>query len=130
MQKLCRPVANSLTPSCNPVESSDDELALHIQGREILRLYDRPDTPFIAAQWRHALRDANVTEAFDAKRLLRILLTLRTTEDAPLRDRILALDQEITALDATIATREAALNAIIYRLYRLTPEEIATVEAG
>lgn len=52
-------------------ESSDDELALHIQGREILRLYDRPDTPFIAAQWHHALRDANVTEAFDAKRLIR-----------------------------------------------------------
>ncbi len=32
--------------------------------------------------------------------------------------------------DATIANRETALNTIIYRLYRLTPEEIATVEAG
>ncbi len=40
------------------------------------------------------------------------------------------LDHEITALDATIATRETALNTIIYRLYNLTPEEIATVEAG
>ncbi len=92
--------------------------------------YDRPDTPFIAAQWRYTLRDANVTEAYDGKRLLKDLLTLRTTTDTPLRDRILTLDAEITALDTTIATRETALNAITYRLYRLTPEEIATVEAG
>ena len=106
---------------------------LHINQpltNQAMRLYDRPDTPFIAAQWRHALRDANVTEAFDAKRLLRILLDLRTTEDAPLRTRILTLDQEILALDATIAQQETTLNTQIYRLYRLTPEEIATVEAG
>ncbi len=51
-------------------------------------------------------------------------------EPRHLRTRILALDQEITALDTTIAQQEQALNTIIYRLYRLTPEEIATVEAG
>jgi hypothetical protein len=37
---------------------------------------------------------------------------------------------EAAAQDATIATRETAHNAITYRLYRLTPEEVATVEAG
>ena len=47
-----------------------------------------------------------------------------------LRTRILTLDQEITALDTTIATQETTLNTQIYRLYRLSPEEIATVEAG
>jgi hypothetical protein len=131
LQTRCEQLDALLQPGVTlGIESSDDELALHIQGREILRLYDRSDTPFIAAQWRHALRDANVTEAFDAKRLLRILLDLRTTEDAPLRTRILALDHEITALDTTIAAQETALNTQIYRLYRLTPEEIATVEAG
>lgn len=112
------------------VTNTDDELALHLAGREALRLYDRPDTPFLAAQWRHALRDLNVTEAFNATRLLKLLLTLRTTPEPTLRDRILALDTEITTLDQTIATREAELNAIIYRLYRLTPEEVAMVEGG
>ena len=112
------------------IENTEDELILTIGGREALRLYDRPDTPFIAAQWGNSLRDTNVTEAFDAKRLIKILLDLRTTTDAPLRDRILTLDQEITALDATLATKESALNTLIYRLYRLTPEEIKTVEAG
>jgi hypothetical protein len=112
------------------VTNTDDELALHIGGREALRLYDRPDTPFLAAQWRHALRDLNVTEAFNAPRLIKLLLTLRTTPEPTLRDRILTLDQEITTLDQSIATREAELNAIIYRLYRLTPAEIAMVEGG
>jgi len=67
------------------------------------------DEPFLRAQW-----DAD----------------FRTFTDTPLRTRILALDAEITALDTTIAQQETTLNAIIYRLYRLTPEEIATVEAG
>jgi hypothetical protein len=112
------------------VTNTDDELALHIGGREALRLYDRLDTPFLAAQWRHALRDLNVTEAFNATRLLKHLLTLRATPEPTLRDRILALDSEITTLDQTIADREAALNGIIYRLYRLAPAEIAMVEGG
>jgi hypothetical protein len=112
------------------VTHTEDELALHIAGREALRLYDRPDIPFIAAQWRHALRNLNVTESFNSTRLLKHLLTLRATTEPPLRDRILALDTEITTLDQTIATREATLNAITYRLYHLTPEEIAMVEAG
>lgn len=47
-----------------------------------------------------------------------------------LRDRILALDSEITTLDQTIAERESSLNATIYRLYHLTPEEIAMMESG
>lgn len=93
-----------------------------------LRLCDRPDTPFIAAQWRHALRDLNVTEAFDAKRLLRLLLTLRTTTEPTLRDRIRTLDQEITTLDHTLASKEAELNAIIYKLYRVAQEEIGMVD--
>lgn len=112
------------------VENTGDDLILRIGGREALRLYDRPDTPLIAVQWRHALRDLNVTEAFDARRLQKLLLDLRATADAGLRDRLLALDAEIFALDATLAERESALNALIYRLYALTPEEIAMVEKG
>lgn len=112
------------------VTHTDDELALHIAGREVLRHYDRLHLPFTAAQWRHALRAVNVTEAFNATRLLKLLLTLRTTTEDTLRDRIVALDQEITTLDQTLATKEAELNAIIYQLYHLTPEEITMVEGG
>lgn len=112
------------------VTNTEDELAIHLSGREALRLYDKPYTAFIAAQWRHALRDLNITESFNAPRLLKLLLTLRTTNEQTLRDRILTLDSEITTLDQTIANKEAELNAIIYRLYGLTPGEIAMVEGG
>jgi hypothetical protein len=112
------------------VTNTEDELALHLSGREALRLYDKPYTAFIAAQWRHALRDLNITESFNAPRLLKLLLTLRTTNEQTLRDRILILDSEITTLDQTIAIKEAELNAIICRLYGLTPGEIAMVEGG
>ncbi|MDT8390162.1 MAG: Eco57I restriction-modification methylase domain-containing protein [Lentisphaeria bacterium] len=111
------------------VTNTDDELILNIGGYEVIHLFDKPDTPFIAAQWRHALRDVNVTEAFDGKRLIKRLLTLRTTTEQPLRDRILALDAEITGLDHTITEQEASLDTIIYGLYKLEPAEIAMIEA-
>lgn len=112
------------------VTNSEDELALFIQDREVLRLYDRPDTPFVAAQWRHALRDQHVTEAFDGKRLVGLLLNLHSTTEPALHARILTLDNEITKLENQIADQESELNASIYGLYGLTPEEIAMIEEG
>ena len=85
---------------------------------------------FDAFEWRHTLRDQNVSESYDAKRLLKQLLTLRQTTEEPLKQRILALDQEITNLDQTIAQKEFTLNQITYELYGLTPEEITMVEGG
>ncbi len=66
------------------VTNTEDEILLHINGREALHLFDKPDTPFLAAQWRHTLRDQNVTESYDAKRLIKQLLTLRQTTEEPL----------------------------------------------
>ena len=111
------------------VENTDAEIRLFIGGNEVLRLFDKPDTPFIAAQWRHALRDVRVTQAFDGKRLLRLLLNLRTTADTGLRDRIVALDAEIATLDGEIVDRESEINTLIYGLYKLEPDEIAMIEA-
>lgn len=120
---------NLLVPGAElEVTNTTDTLTLHIAGRDALRLYDKPDTPFIAAQWRQVLRDVNVTEAFNGQRLLRLLFDLRTTSDTGLRDRIIALDAEIMALDAEITTDESEMNALVYRLYRLTAEEISIVE--
>ncbi|NLE56018.1 MAG: restriction endonuclease subunit M, partial [Lentisphaerae bacterium] len=112
------------------VENTADDIRVTVNGSEALRVYDKPDTPFIAAQWRHALRDVTVTDAFNGKRLLRLLLNVRVTADHALRDRIVAIDADIAALDAKIAAAEQAINAVVYRLYQLTPEEIAMIEAG
>ena len=112
------------------VQNTDDELILLIGGRDALRLYDRPDTPFLRRPMASCPARPQRHRSLRCQTPLRLLLTLRTTTEATLRDRILALDAEITTLDQTIATREADLNALIYQLYRLSPEEIAMVEGG
>ncbi len=111
------------------VVNTHDTITVRIAGVDAMRLFDKPDTPFIAAQWRHALRTVNVTEAFNGQRLLNHLLDLRTTADATLRDRIVALDGEITALAVDIDTAESEMNTLVYTLYKLLPDEIKLIES-
>ncbi len=111
------------------VEHTDDELRLKIDDILVLELFDEPDTPFIAAQWRLATRDLNITEKFTAKKLASKLLALRKTSHSLLKDRLVSLDAEIVALDKQIAAAENAMNELVYGLYGLTKEEIAIVEA-
>ncbi|MEX2491446.1 MAG: TaqI-like C-terminal specificity domain-containing protein, partial [Nitrospirales bacterium] len=99
------------------IDNSEDEITLHINDRNALTLYDKPDTPFIAAQWHHTLRDKNVTEAYNGKKLLNDLLKLKTTPDHTLKTRILDLDREIRDLDQVITTKEHEMNEIVTGLY-------------
>ena len=109
------------------VSNTDDEIRLAINGATALELFDKPDTPLLAAQWCHALRGVRVTEAFDGKRLVKFLLTLRAIPDANLAASLLTIDRDLATLGQTIAAAETALNTLTYRLYRLTPAEIALV---
>jgi hypothetical protein len=112
------------------VENTDDEIRLRIDDCVVIEHFADPHTPFIAAQWRHAVRDLNVTEKFTAKRLVRKLLRLRSTSDADLREGLVALDGRITSLDARIATEEAEMNDLVYGMYGLSDEEVRLVEEG
>jgi len=112
------------------VENSDDELQLKIGDVVVLELFDELDTPFIAAQWRLATRNLNITEKFTAKKLAAKLLALRKTDHSALKERIITLDAEITELDKQIAAAEREMNDMVYGLYGLTDEEIAVVESG
>ncbi len=89
---------------------------------------DEQEAPFVAAQWRHKARRTNVTEKFDGKRLLGLLLKQRTTENAALRQQVIRLDAEIQALDQEIDQAETAMNRLTYRLYDLTEGQIRLVE--
>jgi hypothetical protein len=86
------------------------------------------EAAFVAAQWRHKVRQINVTEKFDGKRLTRQLLALRKTANDALRRQVIELDTELQDLDREIDDAERAMNAIVYRLYGLTAEEIRLVE--
>lgn len=111
-----------LQPGANlKVENTQDKIILHINDRPTITLYDKPDTPFIAAQWRHTLRPRNVTEAYNGKKLLNDLLNLKQTQDQGLKTKILQLDQQITGLDQTIEEKEREMNGIVAGLYGVEP---------
>ena len=91
---------------------------------------DAGEAGWIAAQWRHALRDLRVTESFNARRLVKLLVSLRKTNNDALRKRVVNLDEQIQDLDQQIAQQEQELNEIIYGLYDLTDDERRMVEEG
>ncbi|MCC5845266.1 MAG: Eco57I restriction-modification methylase domain-containing protein [Verrucomicrobia bacterium] len=101
------------------VYNTEDQITLHINDRPVLTLYDKPDTPFLAAQWRHTLRPRNVTQAYNGKKLLNDLLNLKQTQDQGLKSKILNLDNQITDLDQVITAKEAEMNEIVAGLYGL-----------
>jgi len=105
------------------VTHADDAVRVSIDGQTAIQRFGLPDAAWVALQWRHALRDQNVTEAFDGRRLLSPLLQLRQTADSHFRQTLLALDRELTATDAEIETAETDLNLVINRLYHVTPSE-------
>lgn len=112
-------------------QADNGELRVTSHAHVLLRTYeDEATAPFIAAQWRHALRDLRITEVFDPSKLLRLLLSLRKTDNSALRDQVVKLDAEIQQLDRDIAAAEAEMNEIVYGLYGLSEEERKVVEGG
>ena len=110
------------------VEGTADEIRLKINGVVAIQLFDQPNSELIAAQWRNSLRAVRVTEAFDGAKLVRLLLDLRATPDPALAASLVALDREVDRIAAEVDDLEHELNILTYKLYRLTPEEIALVE--
>ncbi len=111
------------------VEDTADELRLRINGIAAIELFDKPGTPLIASQWRQAVRGIRVTDAFNGRKLINLLMNLRQTRDEALAQSLVAIDRELVLLDASIASNEAKLNALTYQLYGLNRAEIALVES-
>ena len=108
----------------------DDELQVRIDDTVALELFDLPETAYIAAQWRHAFRGVNVTESFDAKRLVKLLLNLRSTDHDELKQRLIELDREVCQAEVFITATEIEMNELVYRLYGLDKPERVMVAAG
>jgi hypothetical protein len=101
------------------------ELSFAIDGVVVVDgIYlDGREAPFIAAQWRQKARTTNVTETFDARKLVKLLLDLRGTENAALKDQVIQLDARVVDLDRRIEAAEGEMNAVLYKLYKLTESE-------
>ena len=117
---------------CLTVENDMGELRVLANGAALIEgiFVDDDEASFIAAQWRHKARQTNVTEKFDAKRLLGLLLKLRKTDNDAICKQVVKIDADIQTLDEQIAHAEADMNALTYKLYGLTNAEVRLVEEG
>ncbi len=108
------------------------ELALMADGITLIDgiFLEDEEATFIAAQWRQKARRTNVTQKFDANRLISLLLKLRKTSNPAIMKQVVGIDADIEALDSEIAHAEHDMNQLTYRLYKLTEEEIQMVERG
>ncbi len=127
--------------SINPMLRKGARLTVDVENGELKVLVDdvplisgiylsEDEAVFIAAQWRQKARQTNITGKFDGKRLLNMLLKLRKTNNPAIPRQVVQIDAEMQTLDEEIATAEAQMNALTYRLYKLTPGEIRMVEQG
>jgi methylase of polypeptide subunit release factors len=85
---------------------------------------------WIAAQWRHVIRTTSITPSLTARKLLDALLNLKACSIDALRNQIIALDGELSELASQIAIKESEINALIYSLYELSPEDILHIETN
>jgi hypothetical protein len=59
----------------------------------------------------------------NAKKLIGLLLDLRTTSDVGLQQSLIKRDADLIKLESQIVSAEAAINSEIFDLYGLTEEE-------
>jgi hypothetical protein len=106
------------------------ELKLLAEGVPLIEGIFLPEgeAAFIAAQWRQKARLTNVTEKFDAKRLVNLLLKLRETDNQAIRDQVIQIDADIQKIEKQITQAESDMNSLSYQLYKLADQEIGLVE--
>ena len=125
---------NALMTQGMELDAICEDDALMIKSGELTLLTKfglKPDeAKYLACLWSQILRHVNVTASFDAKKLVGLLLNLRSTEDAGLRKTLLQTNEEIQTLDADIAKSEVDINELIYQLYGFSEQERRLVESS
>ena len=120
------------------LRASHEDDAISVKGRvghnsEVTLItkfgLDPREAELLAALWTQKLRNTNVTEKFDGKALVKKLLKFRAPKDDGLRKTMLDIHKRICELDREIDDAESKINSIIYKLYKLSPAEIALVES-
>jgi hypothetical protein len=90
----------------------------------------RADGTFILAQWKAPATTFSITERTAGKKLCAALRKLAANDGSPVISQIMALERKLASLDAEIARRERATNALVHALYGLGAEEIEMVQKG
>lgn len=108
------------------------ELSFWIDGVAVIeRIFVEPaEGEFIVAQWKVLSATFSITEKTDGKKLCNALRKLAVADNPAVVQQVITLEAELAALEADIAKKEAAMNALVERLYGLTETEISLVAKG
>ncbi len=108
----------------------DGELSFSIDGVPVIsRIFvSAAEGEFIAAQWKVRAATITVTERTDGRTLANLLRRLAVADNPAVVQQIIALEGELSGLDADIARQEAEMNELVYRLYALTEADVRLIE--
>lgn len=110
----------------------DGELSFSIDGAPAVdRIFvEAREGEFIAAQWKVLAATFAITDKTDGKKLATALRRLAAPDNPALVQQIVALEAELSALDADIRRQEAGMNGLVNSLYDLTEAEARMVAKG
>jgi type I restriction-modification system DNA methylase subunit len=91
---------------------------------------DEKDALFYLAQWKVVASTFKISENTKAEKLCKELCKIALNDDSPIVAQVIKLQEELSDLEQSIAIKERDVNAVIYDLYNLTPEDIALIERG
>ena len=108
------------------------ELSISANGITIIdRIFvDKTEGEFILAQWKVLVGTFTITEKTDGKKVSNALRKLVVADNPALVQQIIALEGELSKLEADIARQEGEMNGLINRLYGLSPAEEQLVTKG
>ncbi|MDR1085792.1 MAG: Eco57I restriction-modification methylase domain-containing protein [Deltaproteobacteria bacterium] len=113
------------------VKNDDGELTFFVGESPVVTIYaDQNEVAFIAAQWRQIAREIKITGRLKAQSLIKSLLSLRKTSNKALCSQIIDCDGQIQRLMKETLHAESSMNDIIYKLYKLSEDEIKLIETS
>jgi len=88
------------------------------------------EAPFLLAQWSVMASRTEVTDKTTGAKLADMLRKVSPSADAHIMAEVIRLQTSIATDEAEIASLEGRINQTIYRLHKLTREEIALIESA
>ncbi len=129
----CNTLGANLRPNvAMAAELENGELHFYVGGMQVVgRIFvNDEEGPFIAAQWKLLAATFSVTPQTDGKKLSAALRKLSIPDNPAAVQQIINFQGRLAELETEITEVEQELNAVLYRLYDLSEEDIRLVAAG
>jgi TaqI-like C-terminal specificity domain len=111
---------------------SAGELSFSIDGvRVVERIYVADaEGEFVVAQWKILAATFSITDNTDGKKLANALRKLAVQDNPAVVQQVIALETELSAIEAKIVAGERDMNALVDHLYGLSEAEAGLLACG